>query len=51
MIPEFIGRAIAELLVRVLEADRARRVLEERLAVQAARARADARAREKFRDF
>lgn len=49
MIGDFLARLAADVLLRIYEAERARRALEERIAIRAARASADAKAREKFR--
>jgi len=45
---EIFARFVAELLSRAVEAEKARALLEERLAIREARARADKLAREKF---
>jgi hypothetical protein len=45
---EALARFAAELLSRAVEAEKARTLLEERLAIRQARVRADKAAREKF---
>jgi hypothetical protein len=45
---EALARLAAELLSRTVEAERARALLEERLAIRKSRARADKLARDKF---
>jgi len=50
MISDFFARLAADVLLRIYEAERARRALEERIAIRAARARADEKARAKFRE-
>jgi hypothetical protein len=45
---EIFARFVAELLSRAVAAEKARALLEERLAIREARARADQAARKKF---
>jgi hypothetical protein len=49
MISSLLAQTLAELLVRLTGEARARQELEERLAIRAARASADEKARSKFR--